>query len=83
MKDFLHSLLSRKFLAAVGAAALAASQHQYDVAVGVVAAWILAEAHVDAKAATATATADADKAVTAVRAVADATVVAAGDPRFT
>jgi len=75
MTAFLHSLLSRKFLASMGAAALAASQHQYDVAVGVVAAWILAEAHVDAKAAAA--------AVEHHMVAIDYTAVkAAGDPRF-
>jgi hypothetical protein len=47
--QFLKSFLSRKFLLAAASAGTAAAQRQYPLAAGIVAVYIAAEAHVDAK----------------------------------
>lgn len=71
MSNFLHSLLSRKFLLAVSGVVAALANHQYDLAAGLVAAYVAAEAHVDAK-----------RAASHVTAATDAAVAASADPRF-
>jgi hypothetical protein len=49
LNDFAHSLLSRKFWLTVAAFITALANKQYALAVGSVAAFVAAEAHVDAR----------------------------------
>lgn len=74
MKAVLARFSSRKFLVAVAAVAAAVQAHDYTTGAAVAAAYIAAQAHVDAKT-QARVVADAAN-------VAEVVKVASGDPRF-
>lgn len=71
----MSKFLSRKLFVAIGTIAALVSAHQYDAALGVAGAYILAQAHVDASKA---------KSIAAqVQTVVGDVVADAGDPRYT